>query len=166
LGRPICRFHHFPRLPDDCVFLCTQLALDPSKSLLVARAISYRRAIIRVSSLCVSLFVADRKQLQIAGGIAAHGAQQTEVSGNKTRTVVTKPKRIANATPAWLLPRETATLDKNSATTGVVVGGIWTLLKKDKRKRDEQRICSSNGSLSGADPRSAKNRQVDARGNG
>lgn len=68
------------------------------------------------SSLRVSFFVADRKQLQIARGIAAHGARQTEVSENKPRAVVplqprNKAEEITNATPARfiLLPRETGT---------------------------------------------------------
>ncbi|EGI63165.1 hypothetical protein G5I_08473 [Acromyrmex echinatior] len=56
----------------------------------------------------------DRKQLQIARGIAAHGARQTEVSENKPRAVgplqpCNKAEEITNATPARLLPRETGT---------------------------------------------------------
>lgn len=51
----------------------------------------------RGSSLCFSFFVADRKQLQIAGGIAAHGAQQTEVSENKMRAQQSRRNNKCNA---------------------------------------------------------------------
>lgn len=62
------------------------------------------------SSLRVSFFVPDRKQLQIARGIAAHGARQTEVSENKSLLQArNKAEEITNATSARLLPRETGT---------------------------------------------------------
>lgn len=48
------------------------------------------------SSLRVSFFVPDRKQLQIARGIAAHGARQTEVSENKPRAVASAQQSRRN----------------------------------------------------------------------
>lgn len=64
------------------------------------------------SSLCFSFFVADRKQLQIAGGIAAHGAQQTEVSENKMRAQQSRRNNKCNA--GEVITEGNRHLDKNS----------------------------------------------------
>ncbi|KYM84597.1 hypothetical protein ALC53_05166 [Atta colombica] len=72
----------------------------------------------------------DRKQLQIARGIAAHGARQTEVSENKPRAVGplqprNKAEEITNATPARLLPRETGTWIKMRIGLGDADGRFY-----------------------------------------
>ncbi|KAM0725107.1 hypothetical protein ACS0PU_008593 [Formica fusca] len=54
----------------------------------------------------------DRKQLQIAGGIAAHGAQQTEVSENKMRAQQSRRNNKCNA--GEVITEGNRHLDKNS----------------------------------------------------
>lgn len=91
------------------------------------------------SSLRVSFFVADRKQLQIARGIAAHGTRQTEVSENKPRAAPlrarNKAEEITNATPARLLPRETGTRIKIRELVSATVDTIVAMIKMLPREK-------------------------------
>ncbi|CAL1689158.1 unnamed protein product [Lasius platythorax] len=61
----------------------------------------------------------DRKQLQIAGGIAAHGAQQTEVSENKMRAQQSRRNNKCNA--GEVITEGNRHLDKNSKTVSTTI---------------------------------------------
>ncbi|TGZ56475.1 Uncharacterized protein DBV15_11160, partial [Temnothorax longispinosus] len=60
----------------------------------------------------------DRKQLQIARGIAAHGARQTEVSKNKPRAVASaqQSRRNNKCNPDEVITEGNRHSDKNTRT--------------------------------------------------
>lgn len=92
------------------------------------------------SSLRVSFFVADRKQLQIARGIAAHGARQTEVSENKPRAVAgaQQSRRNNKCNPGEVITEGNRHSDKNTRTgisatvdsTVATIENAWTVMRR------------------------------------